>query len=65
MANDKNYVLISGSVHGNTRREYLVDTDADLENLPECPIPGSTAVSIASGKIKVVNTKGKWVDFGG
>ena len=45
--------------------EYIADTDADLENLPECTRTGSTAVSLESGKIKVVNTQGKWVDFGG
>lgn len=45
--------------------EYIADTDADLDNLPECPGTGSTAVSIESGKVMVVNTKGEWVVFGG
>ena len=47
------------------QKEYIADTDADLENLPECTGTGSTAVSLESGKIKVVNTQGEWVDFGG
>lgn len=44
--------------------EYIADTDADLENLPAAGT-SSTAVSLESGKIKVVNTNGEWVDFGG
>jgi hypothetical protein len=44
--------------------EYLCDTDADIANLPESCV-GSTAVSIESGKVYIVNTEGKWVEFGG
>lgn len=47
------------------RCEFIADTDADLENLPACTRTGSTAVSLESGRVKVVNTKGKWVEFGG
>ena len=46
------------------RAEYLCDTDADFAKLPNA-CAGSTAVSIASGTVKVVNTSGKWVTFGG
>ena len=45
--------------------EFIADTDADLNNLPPCSSTGSTAVSIESGKVKIVNTNGKWVTFGG
>lgn len=45
-------------------REYVADTDADLETLPKC-CTGSTAVSLESGKVVVVNTQGNWVAFGG
>ena len=44
-------------------REFLCDTDADFTNLPESCV-GSTAVSIESGKVMVVNTEGNWVEFG-
>lgn len=44
--------------------EYLCDTDADFENLPDANV-GSSAVSIESGKVMIVNTSGKWVAFGG
>ena len=44
--------------------EYICDTDSDFANLPKCAT-GSTAVSIASGKIMVVNTSGEFVTFGG
>ena len=44
------------------RREYIVDTDADFANLPKSD-PSSTAVS-PSGKVKIVNASGEWVDFG-
>ena len=46
------------------KKEYLCDTDADFENLPADCV-GSTAVSIESGAIRVVNTTGEWVTFGG
>lgn len=50
----------AGSVE--CRSEYLCDTDADLANLPVSPI-GSTAISIESGSVRVVNTSGEWVAF--
>lgn len=43
-------------------KQYLCDTDADFERLPEA-CPGSIAVSIQSGRIYVVNTQGAWVPF--
>lgn len=46
------------------RKEILCDTDADFANLPIC-CTGSTAVSVATGNVKVVNASGNWVDFGG
>lgn len=49
------------------RQEFIADTDADLadlDKLPHSPCTGSTAVSLASGKVMVVNTEGKWVAFG-
>lgn len=44
--------------------EFICDTDADFANLPKS-CTGSTAVSIESGKVMVVNTNGEWVAFGG
>ena len=45
---------------------YVVDTDADFDNLPTGTAgTGSTATSLASKKVMVVNTEGKWVPFGG
>lgn len=46
-----------------TAKEFLCDTDADFEKLPPC-CASSTAVSIESAKVMVVNTEGKWVVFG-
>lgn len=48
---------------GLSRKEYLCDTDADFENLPEAA-PGSGAVSVETGNIQVVNASGNWVAFG-
>ena len=45
-------------------RNFICDTDADFANLPEC-CTGSTAVSVATGNVFVVNASGKWVKFGG
>lgn len=47
-----------------TKCEYLCDTDADFEKLPNA-CTGSTAVSIESGSVMIVNTVGEWVKFGG
>lgn len=45
---------------------YVVDTDADFSNLPTGTAgTGSTATCLASKKVKVVNTEGNWVFFGG
>lgn len=49
---------------GEKRKEFICDTDADFAKLPKC-CTGSTAVSIASGTVKIVNTQGEWVTFGG
>lgn len=46
------------------RHEYIADTNADFENLPACAA-GSTALSVESGDIMVVNASGEWVKFGG
>lgn len=43
--------------------EILCDTDDDFSSLPKA-ITGSSAVSIKSGAIRVVNTSGEWVPFG-
>lgn len=45
-------------------REFICDTDADFADLPKSN-PGDTAVSAATGNVKVVNASGNWVDFGG
>ena len=44
--------------------EFICDTDDDFANLPTCAT-GSTAVSVESGTIKIVNASGQWVTFGG
>ena len=46
------------------KSEYICDTDADFATLPKA-CTGSTAVSIESGTVKIVNTSGVWVTFGG
>lgn len=42
--------------------EYLCDTDTDFADLPESA-PGSTAISIETGNVRIVNTQGEWVPF--
>ena len=46
-----------------SRKEFICDTDADFESLPEA-CPGSKAISLWSKKERVVNTKGRWVPYG-
>ena len=48
----------------DSRLEFMCDTDADFASLPEA-CTGSVAVSIESGNVRVVNTSGVWVAFGG
>lgn len=45
-------------------REFICDTDEDLENLPKSGT-GSVAVSLESGRAMVVNTNNEWVEIGG
>lgn len=47
----------------NTIHEFICDTDTDFTLLPKCD-PGSTAVSVATGTVYVVNASGNWVEFG-
>ena len=51
------------SAMDDCQKEFIVDTDADFANLPKSA-PSSTALS-PSGKMKIVNASGEWVDFGG
>lgn len=46
----------------DSRKEFICDTDADFKNLPKACV-GSSALSIASGSIRMVNTAGEWVPF--
>lgn len=43
------------------KREYIVDSDDEFENLPKCCV-GSTAMS-PSGNMMIVNASGEWVPF--
>lgn len=51
----------AGSVE--CRNEYICDTDADFDNLPQAPV-GSRAISLWSKKERAVNTKGIWKPYG-
>lgn len=44
--------------------DYILDTDADAENLPSAR-PGSTAFSVDSGNLFMVNASGQWRQVGG
>lgn len=44
--------------------EFICDTDADFADLPKA-YAGSTAVSVETGNVYVVNASGEWVKFGG
>lgn len=57
---DKRFIPLTNVV----MHDYIIDTDEDVANLPNASA-GSHAVSLATGKVFVVNTQGKWVAFGG
>lgn len=44
-------------------KEFIVDSDADFENLPNCD-PTSAALNPHNGKVFVVDASGNWVEFG-
>lgn len=44
--------------------DYVVDTDSDFGDLPHA-CTGSTAVSVESGSVRVVNASDEWANFGG
>lgn len=44
------------------RRKYIMDSEADVADLPDAP-PGSTAV-VAGGNTYIVNASGAWVAHG-
>ena len=41
------------------RKEYIVDTEADIANLPQC-CAGSSALVVESGDVFIVNASGEW-----
>lgn len=45
-------------------KEFILDTEADVAELPEC-CPGSTALVCSTGNVYIVNASGQWVKFGG
>lgn len=46
------------------KRDYIVDTQADVASLPVC-CTGSSALVVESGAVYIVNASGAWVVFGG
>ena len=44
--------------------EYILDTEADVANLPKC-VTGSVALVVATGNVYMVNASGVWKPFGG
>lgn len=52
------------SCQGEYQMDYICDTEEDFKDLPKATT-GSCAICIATGEVKMVNTAGEWVDFGG
>ena len=44
-------------------KEFVIDTEADLENLPIDIPMGSTALCIKSGDVYMLNGSGDWKKF--
>lgn len=49
----------------NKMYDYILDTDADAEDLPVTCAAGSTALSCDTGNVFIVNASGAWVQLGG
>lgn len=53
--------LLSQSGHqGYGIKEYVLDTPADLDNLPITDKAGSTAFIISTSQVYMINSKGEW-----
>lgn len=46
------------------RKDFVIDTDEDVASLPSCAA-GSTALSVSSGNVYMVNASGVWAMVGG
>ena len=46
------------------QHDYIVDTESDIANLPQC-CTGSSALVVESGAVYMVNASGVWAVFGG
>ena len=46
------------------KQDYIVDTDADVKDLPKCCV-GSSALVVESGAVYMVNASGVWAVYGG
>ena len=42
------------------RREFILDTEEDVQNLPESCAPGSAALVADGGAIYLLNASGEW-----
>ena len=45
--------------------DYILDSDADVVDLPTSCAAGSTALSCATANVFIVNASGAWVKLGG
>lgn len=45
-------------------RQYAVDTESEVANLPTDIPMGSTAIVIATSNVYMLNSEGKWVLLG-
>lgn len=44
-------------------REFCVDTEDDLGDLPVDTAPGSVAICIETSAVYMLNSKGEWVEI--
>ena len=44
------------------RKEFIVDTEAEVADLPKCD-PGSSALVTETGSVYIVNASGEWAKF--
>ena len=58
-------VLLSiGNSSNIPREEFLLDSEEELKDIPECS-PGSTAIILTNDGmvLKMKNSKGEWIDI--
>lgn len=57
-------LLSIGNSENTSRKEFLLDSEEELQNVPDCS-PGSAVIVLSDSgvQVKIKNSKGEWKDI--